>query len=111
MTRRIAVLLGCTVAVALAAVGPAFSQSGVTVQLFQFRPDQLEVKAGSRVTWTNQDDIEHTVTSGEPGTPDKRFEVKLSGKGARGQVELREPGVYAYFCSRHPSMRGEIRVK
>ena len=26
-------------------------------------------------------------------------------------VELREPGVYPYFCNRHQSMRGEIRVK
>ena len=26
-------------------------------------------------------------------------------------VHFKEPGVYPYFCERHPSMRGEIRVR
>ncbi|MFI5377019.1 MAG: hypothetical protein ACHQ8D_20470 [Candidatus Rokuibacteriota bacterium] len=26
-------------------------------------------------------------------------------------MRLEQPGVYPYFCSRHQSMRGEIRVK
>jgi len=112
MTRRIVVMLAYALAVALVtSVGPASSQSGVTIQLFQFRPDQLEVKAGTRLSWTNQDDIEHTVTSGTPEKLDGRFDVRLSGRGTTGQIELRQPGVYPYFCSRHQSMRGEIRVK
>ncbi len=87
------------------------AQSGVSVQLFQFRPGQLEVKAGTRLAFTNQDDIAHTVTSGTPEQPDGRFDVRLEGKGAAAAVELGAPGVYEYFCRRHQSMRGEIRVK
>ena len=101
-------------AVGLTVVGvaaPVRSQPGVTVQLFQFKPGRLEVKAGARVTWTNQDDIGHTVTSGTPEQRDGRFEAALAGPGAAVTVELTEPGVYPYFCSRHRSMRGEIRVK
>lgn len=98
-------------ALALGVAAPARSQQGVTVQLFQFRPGQIEVKAGTRLTWTNQDDITHTVTSGTPEQRDGRFEVPLDGRGATGGVRLTEPGVYPYFCSRHQSMRGEIRVK
>ena len=82
----------------------------VTVQLFQFRPGQLEVKAGTRVTWTNGDDILHTVTSGVAEQRDGRFVERLSGRGAAATVEFTSPGVYPYFCERHPSMRGEIRV-
>ena len=87
------------------------SQSGVTVRLFQFTPGQVEVPAGTTVTWTNQDDIAHTVTSGTPERREDRFDAALAGKGATASVELREPGVYPYFCNRHQSMRGEIRVK
>jgi plastocyanin len=98
-------------ALVLAAAGPARSEQRVTVQLFQFKPGQIEVKAGTRLTWTNQDDITHTVTSGTPARRDRRFEVPLDGRGATGSVRLERPGVYPYFCSRHQSMRGEIRVK
>jgi plastocyanin len=90
---------------------PARSQQGVTVQLFQFKPGQIDVKAGTRLIWTNQDDITHTVTSGTPEQRDGRFELPLDGRGATGSVRLEQPGVYPYFCSRHQSMRGEIRVK
>ncbi len=98
-------------ALILGGAGPAGSESGVTVQLFQFKPGQLEVKAGTRVAWTNQDDITHTVTSGTPEQRDGRFELGLDGRGATGAVKLDTPGTYPYFCSRHQSMRGGIRVK
>jgi plastocyanin len=95
----------------LGPAAPGRSQPGVSVQLFQFKPGQLKVKAGTRLAFTNQDDIGHTVTSGTPEQPDGRFDVRLDGQGAAVTVELREPGVYPYFCRRHQSMRGEIRVK
>ena len=95
----------------LAAASPARAQDGVTVQIFQFRPGEIEVKAGAPLTWTNQDDITHTVTSGTPGQRDGHSELPLEGRGATGTVRLERPGVYPYFCSRHQSMRGEIRVK
>ena len=98
-------------ALMMAAAPAARAQQGVTVQLFQFKPGQIEVKAGTRLTWTNQDDIAHTVTSGTPEQRDGRFELPLDGRGATGIVPLEKPGTYPYFCSRHQSMRGEIRVK
>ena len=94
-----------------AVASPARAQDGVIVRLFQFKPGQIEVKAGTRLTWTNEDDPTHTVTSGTPEQRDGRFEMPLDGRGATGSVRLDQPGVYPYFCSRHRSMRGEIRVK
>jgi plastocyanin len=99
------------VAIALAAFGVAAeAPRAVSIQLFQFRPGQAEVAKGAAVTWTNQDDITHTVTSGTPDKRDGRFSAPLAGKGATTTVEFKEPGVYPYFCERHQSMRGEIRV-
>ena len=51
------------------------------------------------------------MTSGTAEQRDGRFELGLDGRGAAGAVKLDTPGTYPYFCSRHQSMRGEIRVK
>ena len=98
-----------------AATGVSMSQPGtadstVTIRLFQFKPMPLDVKAGTQVTWTNQDDILHTVTSGVPERRDGRFEAPLDGKEATYRFTFRQPGIYPYFCDRHQSMRGEILV-
>jgi plastocyanin len=83
----------------------------VTVQTFQFRPTPIEVRTGTHVTWLNQDDILHTVTSGMPERRDHRFEAPLDGKGASASMTFTQAGRYAYFCDRHQSMRGEIHVR
>ena len=113
MTQRVRLGIGTGLVLALGIVGPASSETGVTatIRVFQFQPGTLEVRAGSRVTWMNEDDITHTVTSGAPGRPDGRFDIELSGKGMRGSALLSEPGAYPYFCGRHPSMRGEVLVR
>ena len=84
--------------------------SAVRIDTFQFRPDVLEVAVGTEVTWTNQDDIEHTATSGTPGSPDGTFDGELDGPGARVTFTFEDAGVFAYFCDVHQGMRGEIRV-
>jgi len=111
-TRWRGTTLAAAVALALSP-GSAAAQPrpGVTIQTFQFKPMPIEVPAGSKVTFTNQDDITHTVTSGTPESRDGRFSHQLPGKGATATVELTLPGVYPYFCERHRSMRGEIHVK
>jgi plastocyanin len=81
------------------------------IRVFQFQPGVLAIRAGTRVTWTNADDITHTVTSGMPGSPDGRFDVSLAGQGRTGSATFSEPGTYPYFCARHQSMRGEVLVR
>lgn len=89
----------------------AAGASDVEVRVFQFRPGRADVGAGGSITWVNRDDIGHTVTSGEPGEGDGRFDAVLDGRSAAATVRFAEPGVYPYFCRRHPAMRGEIRVQ
>jgi plastocyanin len=86
------------------------AKAAVTVQGFQFRPTPLEVKSGTHVTWTNGDDITHTVTSGTPESREGRFASPLPGKGTTFGFTFTEPGTYPYHCERHQTMRGEIRV-
>ena len=94
-----------------AAEGPGGKEAPVTIQLFQFKPSPVEVGVGTRITWINNDDINHTVTSGTPEKRDGRFDGKLSGKGTSFSFDFTQPGTYPYYCARHQSMRGEIVVK
>ena len=115
MKRRRSIVATLLLLLGLAAVTSALSADGAlataAIRVFQFQPGALEVRAGTRVAWTNQDDITHTVTSGLPGSPDGRFDVQLAGKGTSGSTTFVEPGVYPYFCAKHPSMRGEVVVR
>jgi plastocyanin len=115
MRHRRLIGAGVTLVLALGVAAPAFPQGGAVasaaIRVFQFQPGALAVRAGTRVTWTNEDDITHTVTSGLPGSPDGRFDVRLTGKGSNGSASFSEPGMYPYFCTRHQSMRGEVLVR
>jgi plastocyanin len=84
--------------------------AAVNIQLFQFQPGDLTVRAGARVTWTNRDQILHTVTSGTPENRDRRFDGPLEGQGKTFSHTFTQAGTYPYFCDRHQSMRGQVRV-
>ena len=114
MRRRatIARLTLAAVTMGTAAAGPADVEGPVvTVRLFQFQPSVLTVATATRVVWTNQDDILHTVTAVADGAGAREFDRALDGKGASTAVTFTAPGLYAYACERHPHMRGEIRVE
>lgn len=81
--------------------------STVTQRTFKFLPPSLHVTVGTSVTWVNEDTVDHTVTSGTPGSPTGAFDEPL-GKEATVVIPFEEPGMFAYFCSIHPSMTGEI---
>lgn len=85
---------------------PARSQ--VMVKLFQYQPGRVQVKAGTTVTWVNDDEIFHTVTL---DNREKSFDAPLDGKGASFSFTFTQPGTYSYFCDRHEHMRGEIEVR
>ena len=86
--------------------------SAVTVKQFQFMPAELTVNSGTNVTWTNQDDILHTATSGAtPGTPDGKFDGQMDGRGKSFSHVFDQSGRYPYFCSRHTSMTGTVVVE
>lgn len=87
-----------------------FVQDTVAVHLFQFKPGVLEITPGTTVTWSNGDQIEHNVTAGVPDSLTGDFRGTLATKGSTWSRTFDRAGSYRYYCSRHPSMRGEIRV-
>jgi plastocyanin len=87
------------------------ARSTVSVKLFQYQPGRIQVKAGTTVTWVNEDEIFHTVTAGEPEKKGSGFDGPLDGKGKSFSFTFSHPGTYSYYCERHEHMRGEIEVR
>ncbi|RZN34700.1 cupredoxin family copper-binding protein [Bradyrhizobium sp. Leo121] len=77
----------------------------VHIDNFVFQPAQLDVKAGTTVTWTNRDDIPHTVVCAG------KFRSKPMDTDGSFSFTFTEAGEYKYFCSLHPHMTGMIRVE
>jgi len=86
------------------------ADTSVAIRTFQFRPSTLTVRAGTRVTWSNTDEIEHTVTEGVPDSPSGGFDGVMKSRGTTFAFTFVLTGTYSYYCDRHPFMRGEIRV-
>jgi plastocyanin len=60
------------------------------------------------VTWTNQDDIPHTVVS----THDPQlFKSNVLDTDEQFSFTFSKAGTYPYFCSIHPKMTGRIVVE
>lgn len=81
----------------------------VTIVDFAFDPASIEVAAGSTVTWTNDDGVQHTVTAGEPDGEIGDFNEPIDAD-ASVEVTFDEAGTFAYYCAIHPSMIGEVVV-
>ena len=82
------------------------SSADVKIDNFSFGPVTLTVAVGTTVTWTNRDDIPHTVVS-----EDKVFKSKVLDTDEKFSFTFSKPGTYPYFCSIHPKMTGKVVVQ
>jgi amicyanin len=93
-------------ALLLLAATPAFADdAAIKIGNFTFGPQELKVKVGTTVTWTNDDDIPHTVVS------PNNFRSKALDSEDKYSFTFTTPGTYKYFCSLHPHMTGTIVVE
>ena len=99
-----AVMMSVVADIARAAPAPAVA--AVQIGNFTFKAQVLTVKPGTTVTWTNADDIPHTVTS-NTGV----FKSKVLDSGDKFSFTFAKPGQFGYFCSLHPHMTGTVIVK
>src|SRR5579885_81899 len=76
-----------------------------------FDPEDISVKVGTTVVWTNKDGVAHTVTSGDPNSgPTTTFDSGLIKPGATFQYKFDSVGTNPYYCTVHPWMTGKVTV-
>ena len=94
------------VATALPAASAHVAETEVKIDNFAFAPQRVTVKAGTTVTWINDEDIPHTVASST-----KLFKSNALDTKDKFSFTFTTPGAYEYFCSLHPHMTGTIVVE
>ena len=126
--RRIVLLLCAAAALAAAGCGssnnsssssssastPAASSSsssssgGVAIKMqnIAFDPKAVTVKVGQKVTWTNDDSVDHNVTSQSGET----IKSQNFGKGATFSFTPTKAGTINYVCTIHPGMTATLTV-
>jgi plastocyanin len=85
------------------AAGPV---ADVAIQFAAYGPSQIDVLPGQTVRWTNVSVRTHTVTS-----DDGLFNSGDVDSGHRFSFGFESPGTYAYHCTIHPGIVGEIDVR
>ena len=77
----------------------------VKIQGFAFSPSTITVTAGTSVTWTNYDNVAHTVTS-----DDGLFDSGSIQQNATFTHKFDSTGTFDYHCTPHPQMTASVVV-
>lgn len=126
MVRMLALALLGAASLLVLAVFPALAQQAAQVAIPKgdgadsacatagncFEPDKLSIQPGTSVTWTNNDQVSHTVTSGNPSDNQTGtlFDSSLIAPGKQFTFTFKDAGTFHYFCQVHPWMTGEVVV-
>jgi plastocyanin len=90
---------------------PSSSTAGgavaITIKDIKFDPKTVTVKAGQKITWTNEDGIAHNVTAEEGAD----FKSSNLSKGDTFDFTPTSAGTIKYVCTIHPGQDGEITVQ
>ena len=97
---------------------PSPVPSSFDANMKNFSHQDVTVRAGTTVVWTNRDPVQHTVTSGSPSDPDagSLFDSGSSQadwvvQGETYSFTFNEAGVFPYYCRIHGApMSGTITV-
>jgi plastocyanin len=95
------------------AAGPIFpllawsdEDTKVGIDNFKFAPNPLTISKGSAVTWTNHDDIPHSIVLNALGVHSKAMDTD----GAFTYT-FDKTGTFFYVCGLHPFMQAKVVVK
>ena len=78
----------------------------VVIREFAFDPDTLTVTVNTIVRWTNREMVLHSTTA-----DDGAWESPLIEPGKSYSRRFGQPGIYPYYCTPHPFMRGVVIVE
>ncbi len=76
----------------------------VSIRDYKFQPDQVAIKKGDTVTWTNIDPVPHDVKFKDAESPNMKKEETYS-------KTFNEAGTFDYLCDIHPYMKGKVVVQ
>ena len=93
-------------------IGPDSSVPGCEKTNSCFIPYEKSVKMGDTISWSNNDNSKHTVSSGTPGIGhDGKFDSGLFGPGTSFEYTFEKAGTFEYFCMLHPWAKGIVIVE
>jgi plastocyanin len=82
------------------------TEKTVSIVNMDYSPADVTIKKGTKVTWTNNDDVAHTVTADSGNA----FDSGNMNKGATFSHTFDTVGTIAYHCTFHSNMHGKITV-
>lgn len=82
------------------------AEVAVGIRDFAYEPSRLEIRAGARVTWTNEDSVPHSATA-----RGDEWDTGLFGKGESRSRTFDRAGEFSYYCSIHPTMLASLLVR
>ena len=82
----------------------------VTMKDNSFDPQEIRIKVGDTVTWTNNGDADHTATS-DDGAITTFNTGSVSSQGHSTQGPFKQAGTIKYHCRFHRHMVGTIVVE
>lgn len=89
-------------------IGHADTPVEVEILKFQFIPQEITIKPGTTVRWTNKEKRQyHSVWFEQAGDPEPGYFFP----GEFYERTFDTPGVYPYHCTPHPEMTGTVRVE
>ena len=106
-SRRSGVVLTAILLGAIGAMSNAAAAApSVDITKFAFTPGELTVAPGTTITWTNHDEVPHTIASA-----DKRLMSKALDTDDGFAHTFDEEGDFSYYCTLHPFMTGIVHVR
>jgi Plastocyanin len=85
---------------------PDANEVRIEIENFVFKPADITVAPGTKVTWINKDEAPHTATS-----TDQKFNSGGLDTDDKFSFVFNEKGDYPYFCTLHPHMKAQIKVR
>jgi plastocyanin len=83
--------------------------SRVAIESFEFAPAEITVKAGTQITFVNNDELPHSVVGSRAGNELFRSDEQIS-QGESFSVVAEVPGEIILNCGLHSKMSGKIVV-
>jgi plastocyanin len=78
----------------------------IGIDNFKFGPNPLLIDQGTEVTWTNHDDIPHSIVLNSLGVHSKPMDTD-----GTFTYKFDKAGTYFYVCGLHPFMQAKVVVK